>query len=240
MHDPTTGALLWTVDTAGYEIIHPKEGVSPTESFLGADFYRSPAELAAYARRGVVRRKGGALRQYAPMDDKLGLARRLAAMYPIERRVLRPSDDEVLQFANDHGLLIEGDVMPVGDLIYTAKYLHAFAKAIDAGRIHQARRVFNERVLPQMTVRLVGSKAGRPTANWTLEVEPTNLIAAAWLQMARELTQGKRLKKCAAPDCLEWFPDRANKRFCNNRCKMAFHHAEQRAQRPRSEQTGTW
>ena len=84
--------------------------------------------------------------------------------------------------------------------------------------------MFNDAVLPSMTVRLVGSKVGKPTANWKLEVEPVNLMALAWLQIASELTIGKRMKKCEASDCLEWFPDRSNKRFCNNRCKMAHHH----------------
>ena len=77
-------------------------------------------------------------------------------------------------------------------------------------------------VVPDMTVRLVGSKAGRPTANWNLEVQPTNLMAFAWLQIASELTVGRGMKKCEAQDCLEWFPERSNKRFCSNRCKMVF------------------
>ena len=87
----------------------------------------------------------------------------------------------------------------------------------------KAREVFNDAVVPGMTVRVVGSKSGRLTANWKLEVEPVNLIALAWLQIAAELTTGRAMKKCNAPDCLEWFSDRSNKRFCNNRCKMAFH-----------------
>ena len=77
--------------------------------------------------------------------------------------------------------------------------------------------------VPGMTVRLVGSMSGRLTASWNLEVEPVNLIALAWLQIAAELTIGKVMKKCVSPKCLEWFPNRSNKRFCNNRCKMAFH-----------------
>jgi predicted RNA-binding Zn ribbon-like protein len=146
-------------------------------------------------------------------------------MYALEPFDGGLKNHDILEFAGQYGLLTGDQVMRVRDLIYTAKYLSLFAQAVDEGRKHQARQVFNERVAPHMTVKLVGSKSGKPTANWSLEVEPTDLIAVAWLQMAQELTQDKRLKKCNAPDCLEWFPDRSNKRFCNNRCKMAFHHA---------------
>jgi len=114
--------------------------------------------------------------------------------------------------------------MYVRDMVQTCKYLHVFASAIDRGDKTKAREVFNDAVVPSMTVRLVGSKKGRTTANWKLEVEPVNLIALAWLQIASEITLGKRSQKCEAPDCLEWFPLKSNKRFCNNRCKMAYHH----------------
>jgi len=160
--------------------------------------------------------------------DTPGLARRLADLYDEDPLSDRPSDADVLHFVNKFGLLIEGGEMPVRDLIYTAKYLYLFARAVDIGDRPSARDLFNERVTPTMTIRLVGSSTGRPTANWTLEPQPTDLISVAWLQMAQELTHGKRLKKCEAPDCLDWFPDRSNKRFCNNRCKMAYHASNKR------------
>jgi hypothetical protein len=74
-----------------------------------------------------------------------------------------------------------------------------------------------------MTVRLVGSNSRKITAKWNLEIEPVNLIAVAWLQIATELTTGRAMKKCNSPDCFGWFPDRSNKKFCDNRCKLAFH-----------------
>lgn len=226
MYDLVTGDLTWQVDTAGYEVVQVDGFEAVTKTDLDTDFIRSEKQEAYYAKRGVVRAKGGELSSYKPLSDTPGLARRLAGLYDEDPLLNRPTDADVLDFVSNYGLLSAGAEMPVRDVIYTSKYLHLFAVAVDSGDKLGARRLFNERVLPKMTVRLVGSKTGRPTANWTLEPRPTSLISAAWLQMAQELTQGKSLKKCAAPDCLEWFPERSNKRFCANRCKMAFRNAQ--------------
>lgn len=223
MFDPTTGSLIWQVDSKGYEIDPDAQAPSTEDDSLGARFYRPNATDEYYARRGVIRRLGGELREYCPLEDTPGLARRLAGLHPFDTKTVVPSDEDILSFTDTYGLLLRGDEMSVRTLIYTAKYLSVFASAVDGERKQQAREVFNERVLPNMTVKLVGSATGRPTANWSLEVEPVDLISTAWLQMAAELTQGQKLKKCVAPDCLEWFSDRPNKKFCNNRCKMAFH-----------------
>ncbi|MDU8943894.1 hypothetical protein [Ovoidimarina sediminis] len=230
MYDQLTGELTWHVDMAGYEIIETENLGSAQQTNLDANFYRPDKQEAYYARRGAVRAKGGELRSYKPSIDAPGLARRLAGLYDEDPLLNRPTDADVLDFVSRYGLLSAGTEMPIRDVIYTSKYLYLFSVAIDSADKHRARQLFNERVLPTITVRLVGSKTGRPTANWTLEPKPTDLISAAWLQMAQELTHGKSLKKCAAPDCLEWFPERTNKRFCNNRCKMAFRNAQKHQQ----------
>ena len=220
----TTGELTWSVHTAGYEIVEAGEEADVQEASLGANFYRSETEQAYLLKRGVVRAKGERERSYVPSQDARGLGRRLSDMFQYDDpRVQSPTDEQVLGFCNSYGLLVPGHAMFVRDMIQTCKYLHLFVAAIDRGDKAKAREVFNNAVVPDMTVRLVGSKAGRPTANWNLEVQPTNLMAFAWLQIASELTVGKGMKKCEAQDCLEWFPKRSNKRFCNNRCKMAFH-----------------
>jgi hypothetical protein len=223
MYDVLSGELIWSVDTAGYEIDPDKEPRPMDDSKVAARFHRSRMTDGIYDIRGVIRAKGGEKRKYRPMQDAPGLARRVAGLYPLGSTEIVPTDAAILGFARKYGLLFAGDEMPIRDFIYTAKYMSAFASGVDSENRHVARDVFNDRVLPRMTVRLVGAASGEPTAIWKLEVEPTDLISAAWLQMAAELTDGKRLKKCEAPDCLEWFPDRRNKKFCNNRCKMAFH-----------------
>jgi hypothetical protein len=221
--DKTSGALKWAVDTKGYEIIRGEYPAKDEPTMLEANFIRPALQDASYMKRGIVRRKGGELRYYEPMTEAPGIARRLANMYVDEPLSQQPHDDEIINFVESYGLLGETDTMAVRDLIYTSKYIHLFAGAIDRGEKQLAREIFNDRVMPRMTVRLVGSKSGRPTANWKLEVAPTSLVGTAWLQMAQELTQDKTLKKCDAPGCLEWFAYRSNKRFCENRCKMAYH-----------------
>jgi hypothetical protein len=220
----TTGELTWSVHTAGYEIVEAGEEADVQEASLGANFYRSETEQDYLLKRGVVRAKGEDVTTYVPSVDALGLARRMAGMFQYENPLVQsPTNEQLLSFCNRYGLLIAGPKMYVRDMVQTCKYLHLFAGAIDRGEKSKAREVFNNVVVPGMTVRLVGNKAGRPTANWNLEAEPTNLIALGWLQIASELTVGKGMKKCEAQDCMEWFPERSNKRFCNNRCKMAFH-----------------
>lgn len=225
MFDPTTGEFTWSVCPTGYEIVDAIDESNVPEAPLGANFYRSDVQQAYLLKRGVVRARGEALSTYIPSADASGLGRRLAGMFQYEDlSVQSPTDEQVLEFCNQYGLLVSGRRMFVRDMVQTCKYLHVFAQAIDRGEKAQAREVFNNSVVPGMTVRLVGSKSGKPTANWKMEVEPTNLIALAWLQIAEELTTGKRMQKCDAPDCLEWFPQRTNKRFCGNRCKMSWHH----------------
>jgi hypothetical protein len=225
MFNSTTGDLTWIVHTDGYEIVDVTEEENVPEAQLGAGFYRPEQQQDWLLKRGVLRAKSKGSRTYTPSSEAPSLARRLASMFQTEDPLAEtPSDQQVLAFNNRYGLLIPGNKMYVRDLVQTCKYLYIFAGAIDRGDKAKAREVFNDAVVPGMTVRLVGSKSGRPTANWELEVEPVNLIALAWLQIAAELTVGKGMKKCEAPDCLEWFPERSNKRFCNNRCKMAYHH----------------
>jgi hypothetical protein len=221
MFNSTTGYLTWSVYTAGYEVVDAEEEANVPEAHLGANFFRSEKQQAYLLKRGVVRAKGLETKEYVPSSEADGLARQLAAMFQYENPFVQsPTDDQVLAFSDRFGLLVPGEKMYVRDIVLTCKYLHLFAEAIDRGDKLKAREVFNDAVVPGMTVRLVGS---RLTANWKLEVEPINLIALAWLQIASELTTGKTMKKCDAPDCLEWFSDRSNKRFCNNRCKMTFH-----------------
>lgn len=223
MFSAETGQFIWSVDTAGYEIDHDAEPMDMEDSRIAAWFYRPESTDRMYEKRGVVRAKGGEKREYTPMQDAPGLARRLAGLYPLSTTKLVPTDEDILRFVCDYGLLVMDDEMPIRDIVYAAKYLSAFTSGVDNQNRLMAIEIFNERVIPRTTVRLKGSTTGKPTANCRLDVEPTDLISAAWLQMAAELTHGKKLQKCEAPDCLEWFPERSNKRFCNNRCKMAFH-----------------
>ena len=225
MFDTNSGQLVWPVHEMGYEIVEWDDDIAVPRADLGADFYRPAVQDRYLQKRGIIRAKGEGFKEYIPMQDAVSLARRLADIYVIDPLVNSPTDDLILEFTQKFGLLIPGNCMAVADFVQTSKYLHIFAGALDRGEKLKLREIFNERIVPGMTVKLVGSASGKPTAMWNLEVEPLNLIAAAWLQLAMELTNGKPLKKCEAPGCLEWFAHRSNKRFCDNRCKLAFHRA---------------
>jgi len=223
LFDTKSGQLIWPIHARGYEIVEWDDDVAVPRADLGAVFYRSELQDKYLRKRGVIRAKGEELNEYTPMQDAVSLARRIADLYVIDPLINSPTDAGILGFTQKFGLLIPGNCMAVADFVQTSKYLHIFARALDRGEKNELRNIFNETIVPGMTVRLVGSASGKPTAMWNLEVEPLNLIAAAWLQLAMELTNGKPLKKCEAPGCLEWFSYRSNKRFCDNRCKLAFH-----------------
>lgn len=220
--DPVFGQFQWPVDQDGYEIVAPEKAANAVRLSNAAAFYRDELQEADLLGRGVIRRKGGPDRWYRPMVDTPGMARQLASLHR-EDDHKSPRNGDIRRFVARFGLLANPDGEYVADWIYTIRYLAAFARAIDRGDKALAREIFNERIVPPMTVRLRGSKDGRPTANWSLAIAPTNLMGAAWLQIAGELTSGIGMQKCAAPDCLDWFPERSNKRFCNDRCRNAAH-----------------
>jgi|TARA_B100000315_G_scaffold256894_1_gene304049 hypothetical protein len=219
--DAATGKFEWAVDQAGYEIVPLDADSTPPN--LSARFYRSEIEENWLLARGAIRRKGGSDKKYRPMTDAPGLARQFAASFTTGSPGSGPADAELLRLAGTFGLLGDRDVEPIRDWVYLTKYLSGFAEAIDRGDWLTARTIFNSHVTPPMTVRLVGATGGRITANWSMSVAPIDLVGAAWLQIAAELTAGAGMRKCDAPDCPEWFPFRANKRFCNDRCKSSFH-----------------
>lgn len=226
MFDGVSGEIEWPLDKDGYEIIPLEPDSAVEKQGLAAQFNRPDKQGEMLLKRGVIRRKGGAIRNYRPMEENPGLARRLAGIYSDKATYTDPTDQDILEFASKYGLLNGDGEELVRDWVYAAKYIHLFAEAIDRGNKASAREIFNDRVTPHMTVRLVGSKAGKLTANWTMAVTPTNLLGALWMQIAAELTHGAKMQKCDAADCREWFPARPNKRFCNNRCKTANHRLE--------------
>jgi hypothetical protein len=223
LFNPNSGAFEWSVDQSGYEIVPFPKRRQVAHLDTQAGFYRSPIEEELLRRRGVIRRKGGSDRFYRPMTEKPALARRLASLHAPDPLADNPSNEAILAYAAEFGLLGNSEEEAVADWVYAVKYLGSFAVAIDRGDKMLARKIFNERVMPLMTVRLIGGKDGRPTANWSMTIAPTNLIGAAWLQIAAELTTGARMQKCQAPDCSNWFKFRANKLFCNNRCRTSAH-----------------
>ncbi len=95
-------------------------------------------------------------------------------------------------------------------------------EGIDAGTKQETATMFNEHVEPRMTVRIETGRGTRPT----LHVVPQNLLAAMWLQVAGELTEGITFKKYNV--CPAWLPygpgtgHRKTKEFWSDRCRKAW------------------
>ena len=105
MYDVLSGELIWSVDTAGYEIDPDTEPQPMDDSNVSARFYRSDTTDEMYEKRGVIRAKGGEQRKYRPMQDTLGLARRVAGLYPLGSTEIAPTDAAILEFSSEYGLL---------------------------------------------------------------------------------------------------------------------------------------
>ena len=208
---------MWSVDQDGYEAVSAEdlpEGV------------QRPVLQAASLPAGqgfYLKRKGGQLREYRPLDEQSGLARRFA--------YLPKTPSAILDFANEFGFLgLECSKHP--DDVEWAEHspwwhthvqgLRHFVERIDTDDKYSIASVFNEYVEPEMTVRIEAARAKRPA----LKVAPLNLIAGMWLQVAGELTTGTKYRKCEW--CPRWFSygagtgRRETRRFCSDGCRKAW------------------
>ena len=222
MADKDLFTFEWPVDKAGYDLELVKPRRSPG---------RSPTQLTAGHTEPyyVIRRQGGPLSYYRPLEDHPGLARRLADL-----ATTAPSDDTALRdFANECGLLglwsfgvdpEEQRQEEVADWRSRARSLRHVFWLKDAGKLQAACELFNEHIHPRFTARIHYQPAA---ADRRLQIAPLTLIGALWLQVAGELTHGTRFKKCR--QCPTWFPVgrgakyRSSREFCSNRCRMAWH-----------------
>lgn len=215
----------WGVDEHGYEAASAEE--------LPPGVERPVLEEPPINGGWWIRRKGGPLRWYRPLENRRGLARGLARRFAY----LPKESQEILKFANQFGFLGVGQTGYEEDVIEEhvwywrqhADYMRGVVKAIDAGKKSLAVQTFNRHVEPHMTIWIEASP-GHPSV---LHVAPMNLLAAMWFEIAGELTKGTKYKKCER--CPNWFPygprtgHKVTKRFCSDRCrKAAKRHEEKR------------
>lgn len=203
----------WPVDQLGYEIEHvpAKEGWKEgAVTLLGA----------SKAAHTEIRRRGGPLRYYRPMDNP-GLWRRCAD-------VCR-SPEGALSFVNEFGLL--GPPAAYADegatarqraesIVELANLLSAIGAALDEYQHPQAFRIFNAHARPRLTAHLVEGKK-----RFEFEIMPLALDSALVLQAGRAIAGGRPLRRCR--NCPEWFEigtgARTNRAaFCSDRCRVAW------------------
>ena len=215
----------WAIDQDGYEPASAEE--------LPAGVERPVLEEPPTGGGWWIRRKGGPLRWYRPLESRRGLARGLARRFAY----LSKEPQAILKFANQFGFLGVGQTGFEEDVIEEhvwfwrqhMDFMRGVVKAIDAGDKSSAVQTFNQHVEPHMTVWIETPPRSRPA----LHVGPMNLLAAMWFEIAGELTKGTQYKKCES--CPTWFPygsrtgHKKTKRFCSDRCrKKAKRHEENR------------
>lgn len=214
-------ALEWPVDQAGYEL----ELIKPRRS-TGRTTLLTASDTEPYY---VIRRRGGPLSYYRPLDDNyLGMARRFADL------ATASSDDTTLRdFANEFGLLgvwaglgfdpEENREERIDEWRSLTKSLRYVYSLIDSGSLETACAKFNEHIHPRFTTRIHYERAKRPK----LKIVPATLVGTLWFQVAGELTHGTKFKRCDW--CPTWFPvgpktgHRETRKFCSDRCRMAWH-----------------
>ncbi len=214
----------WCVDQRGYEAVSAEELPEGVERPI----LENPPKTG-----WVLRRKGGPLRRYRPLEEHPGLFRRFA--------YLPEEPQAILEFANEFGILGVGLTEPTEDLdweelsLYWLNHirgLRVVVDGIDTGNAASMAADFNKYVVPAMTVRIEAARGQR----FRLHVTPTNLLSAMWFQVAGELTDGIRFKKCKW--CPNWFPygprtgHKTTKVFCSDRCRKAWNrHTEKEGRR---------
>lgn len=211
----------WYVDERGYEPVSAAEAPPGVEKAVLSD----PPSGGGWC----LRRRGGALRAYSVLDDLSGLARRFAHL---------PREPEaILEFASEYGFLGYGQTEHPDNPAWEEEVLwwhthiqgmRHVVEGIDAGQRHSMAKIFNGYVEPRMTVRIEAGQGGRPA----LYATPTNLLGQMWLQIAREITNERKFRKCVW--CPAWFPygrgtgHKKTKLFCSDRCRKASSRAQRR------------
>lgn len=210
----------WYVDTDGYEI----EEIPPGRGRVSHILYDEPPLW--------LRRKGGAMKPYRPLEEAPGLF--------LEFSQLRPEPEAFLEFANKYGFLgttlgtanWEGpESLDAWSSAHTnvASFVQMIDDTLRLGHepwIHAP--AFNERFAPLATVRLTYHRG-----KVRRQVVPRSLLSAIILQLMSQVETGIKFRQCR--HCGTWFPyghgtpNRRNKEYCSGRCKVAWHRENREA-----------
>jgi hypothetical protein len=216
----------WPVDQDGYDVVHEEPARSPNATFLSQGEVTAGATALDHYRQGaagyyVIRRRGGPLRYYRPLDDEPGLWRRFS-----ETCI---SIDGVLSFVREFGLLINAtndDGREVGDspeaILRTAAYIQHITVLLDASDRRAAAAAITE--YPPRFDGLL--RWNHRTGRIETILTPINLQAALLQQAAETLAHGHQWRRCGNEACPEWFrvgtgAATARREYCSNRCRVA-------------------
>ena len=200
-----------------------------------------------------IRPKGGPLEFYRLLEQHPGLFRRFANIKPVMkihhltgREYVESHDtDEVLAFANEFGLLTffsprTDDDYPGELLVEWSSQIEAMSEIVtllDADQNHDAAEKFNSWANYEKRswdlVAEIKITASKKSQRLYLNLVPDSLLSCMFLQLAEEITNNIRYKKCKF--CPNWFPygpgtgHKRIKKFCSTRCRVAWNRQQKRA-----------
>ena len=218
----------WPVDQDGYDVIEK------TESGVSEDLIFLSGQLRGIDDRRAVRRRGGPLRFYRPLEEAPALFLELAH--------LEKSPAAVIEFANRFGLIGYAPPRPADEI--SEEPLWAWFGMIDAlaaaeGLLKRYRAgevqisdwidAINSAMNPELIPKLSLPPGKKPR----IVAHPRTLADALQLQFMFQITHGRTFKQC--DHCSAWFPfgrgtgNRSRKRFCTNKCRVAAHRRRKEA-----------
>jgi hypothetical protein len=220
-HNPQNPFVFqWPVDRDGYALVRvggDKSGYPMDHPFWTANTLLSSAS-AGY---DAIRRVGGPLQYYFPLEDAPGLWRQFAEKCT--------GLDGVLSFVSEFGLLTNTasvDGRELGDtpdaILGTAERIRYIAALLDAGNRRAAADTLIE--YPPRVIELLrwNDRAARPE---TILV-PVDLRHALLHQAAETIAHNYQWRPCGNDDCPQWFrigtgAATARREYCSNRCRVA-------------------
>ncbi len=209
--------FAWSIDQDGYQPISAEVLPLGVESPILKD----PPVGGGWC----IRRKGGPLKEYWPLEAEPGLARRFA--------YLSREPQEILDFANEFGFLGFGRLEHPDELAWEEPVswwrthiqgVRHVVEGIDAGAKYEMASIFNDYVGRDKLSMIFQIETGEGKLP-SLKMAPTNLLSAMWFQIAEELTGSINIRQCER--CPRWFrygsgtQHRKTKRFCSDRCRKA-------------------
>jgi len=200
----------WPVDQSGYDI----------ERRPAPDTGGSTGTILSGFVGDQLRRRGGPLRYYRPMENP-ALWRRFADTCV--------AADGALAFVSEFGLLTEprrelsaADTESLDRVLNTARLLRLIAHGLDQHDRAGAAIIFNTHAHPRLSTEIVVGAKGRLEN----KLVPISLRSALLIQASEAITSsGRQFRRCK--NCPEWFvigaPGRRRDReYCSNACRLAW------------------
>ena len=194
----------WVVDQHGYELVKRESNKSHGTTAIH--------ELLAQDGCWTIRSKGGPPRAYRPLEDHQGMFRQFAS--------LKVDPDAVMEFVNKFGFLgVGADEEDLETWYGAIEYIAPVVHLIDEGILREA-----------MSMRIDNPALKRAR----LQITPTNLLGAMWLQLGGEITHGTKFKTCRM--CPTWYPvgpgtnNRVTREYCSNRCRTAWNRPKKKGE----------